>query len=289
MDDGAHLRWQVGDVEITRVEERVLAVEPKYIVPGLTPAVVDPLREWAAPFVTADGRMLLSVHAFVVIDGARTIVVDTCVGPHRDRPLPGDDEFVDRLDAAIPGGLAAVTTVLCTHLHFDHVGWNTRREGDRYVPTFPNARYLFGRDEVEYLRSDDHLAIHDVAIAPVVDAGQAELVDTDHRISPAVSLTPTPGHTPGHVSVRIESAGARALITGDCIHSPVQFRFPELAAEPFDWDVARSIATRQTLTSELADSGTLVLGTHFAPPTGGRVATEPGGGVRFDTGGDRWS
>lgn len=283
MDDVAHLRWRVGDVEITRVEERVLAVEPRHIVPGLTPDVVDPLRDWAAPFVTADGRMLLSVHTFVVIDGEHTIVVDTCVGPHHDRPLPGDDGFVDRLHAAIPGGLAAVTAVLCTHLHFDHVGWNTRRDGDRYVPTFPHARYLFARKEVEFLRTDDHLALHDVAIAPVIDAGQAELVDTDLRVSPAVRLTPTPGHTPGHVSVRMESAGARAIITGDCIHSPVQFRFPELAAEPFDWDIPRAVATRQALTSELADSGTLVLGTHFAPPTGGRVETDPGGGVRFRT------
>jgi glyoxylase-like metal-dependent hydrolase (beta-lactamase superfamily II) len=281
VDDAAHLRWRIGDVTVTRVEERVIAIEPRYLVPGLTPEVVDPLREWCAPYVTTDGRMLLSVHAFVVVDGADTIVVDTCVGPHRDRPLPGDDSFSERLDAAIDGGLGAVTTVLCTHLHFDHVGWNTRRDGDRLVPTFPNANYLFGRRELEHLATDDQHRLREVAIAPVLDAGQGQLVETDHRVSPSVQLVPTPGHTPGHVSVRIESRGDRAIITGDCVHSPIQFRHPQLAAEPFDWDPARSTETRRALVGELADSGVLVLGTHFAPPTGGRVETGDDGAARF--------
>ena len=279
--DSPHLSWTVGDVTIIRVEERGLAIEPRFIVPGLTPDVVDPLREWAAPFVTEDGRMLLSVHAFVVVDGATTVVVDTCVGPHRDRPLPGDDAFVDRLAAAIDGGLDAVDVVLCTHLHFDHVGWNTRPDGDRWVPTFPNARYLFAREEVAYLRAEDHHGLHEVAIAPILEAGQAELVDPDHRIDASLRLTPTPGHTPGHVSLVIESAGASAIITGDCVHNPVQFRHPELAADPFDWDTARSSATRRALVSTLTDSGTLVLGTHFAPPTAGRLETGPDGAIRF--------
>jgi glyoxylase-like metal-dependent hydrolase (beta-lactamase superfamily II) len=281
VDAAAHLRWEIGDVAVTRVEERVLALEPRHLVPGLTPEVVDPLREWAAPYVTTDGLMLLSVHAFAVVDGAETIVVDTCVGPHRDRPLPGDDSFIERLDAAIDGGLGAVTTVLCTHLHFDHVGWNTRREGERFVPTFSNARYLFGRGELEYLAAHDQHRLREVAIAPVLDAGQGVLVETDHQVSPAVRLVPTPGHTPGHVSVRIESRGERAIITGDCLHSPVQFRHPELAAEPFDWDPVRSTDTRRALARELTDSGILVLGTHFAPPTGGRVTTGADGAARF--------
>ena len=279
MDD--HLSWTIGAVTVTRVEERVLAIEPRFIVPGLTPEVVDPLREWAAPFVTDDGRMLLSVHAFVVVDGDTTVVVDTCVGPHRDRPLPGDDGFVDRLADAVDGGLGAVDVVLCTHLHFDHVGWNTRRDGARWVPTFPNARYLFAREEVAFLRAEDHHGLDDVAIAPIVAAGQADLVATDHRLTAALALVPTPGHTPAHVSLRVESGGATGLITGDCVHNPVQFRHPELAAVPFDWDAARSTATRRALVADLVDSGTVVLGTHFAPPTGGRIETGVDGHVRF--------
>ena len=278
-----HLSWTIGDVTVVRVEERVMAIEPRFIVPGLTPAVIDPLRAWAAPFVTDDGRMLLSVHAFVVTDGDTTVVIDTCVGPHRDRPLPGDDSFVDRLAAAIDGGLAAVDVVLCTHLHFDHVGWHTRRDGDRWVPTFPNARYLFAREEVAHLRGEDDHGLHAVAIAPIVEAGQAELVEPDHRVSRSLELTPTPGHTPAHVSVRIESGGAAALITGDCVHHPVQLHHPDLAADPFDWDTARSTATRRALVERLADSGTLVLGTHFAPPTAGRIETGADGAVRFTT------
>jgi len=278
-----HLSWTIGDVTVVRVEERVMAIEPRFIVPGLTPAVIDPLRAWAAPFVTDDGRMLLSVHAFVVTDGDTTVVVDTCVGPHRDRPLPGDDSFVDRLAAAIDGGLGGVDVVLCTHLHFDHVGWHTRRDGDRWVPTFPNARYLFAREEVAHLRGEDAHGLHAVAIAPIVEAGQAELVEPDHRVSRSLELTPTPGHTPAHVSVRIESGGAAALITGDCVHHPVQFHHPDLAADPFDWDTARSTATRRALVERLADSGALVLGTHFAPPTAGRIETGADGAVRFTT------
>ena len=197
-------------------------------------------------------------------------MVDTCVGGN-DRPLPNDLEFPDRLDAAITGGLEAVDFVLCTHLHFDHVGWNLRPDGDRQVPTFPRARYLFARAEVEPTRTDDHMAVLAPSIDPLIEAQLVDLVETDHLITDEVCLIPTPGHTPGHVSVLIESNGESDLITGDMTHTPLQFALPDLTASAFDADSAGSSQTRRDIIERFGDTDTQVLGTHFAPPTAGHL------------------
>jgi len=225
--------------------------------------------------------MALSIHSFVVQSQGTTIVVDTCVGEN-DRALPNDLEFPDRLDAAIEGGLGAVDAVLCTHLHFDHVGWNLRTIDGAPTPTFPNARYLFARTEIEHTRADDHMHVIKPSIEPLVQAGLVDLVETNHRITDEVSLVPTPGHTPGHISVLIESKGETALITGDMTHTPLQFAVPELAATAFDFDSVQSRQTRRDIIARFADSDALVLGTHFAPPTAGRLRAIPSG-ARFDT------
>lgn len=267
-----HLSWNVGDVRITRVEEVVTYVDASVLMPSFTPAMLDPHRDWLVPnyFSDRNDKMALSIHTFVVESQNTTIVVDTCVGGE-DAPLPSDPAFVDRLDAAVPGGLDAVDVVLCTHLHFDHVGWNLRTIGGERVPTFPNARYLFARAELEHTRTDDHMGVLVPSIDPIIDLGLADLVDTDHQVTAEVRLLPTPGHTPGHVSVLIESAGASALITGDMTHTPLQFARPDLAASAFDTDSAQSTQTRVDIIERFADSNTLVLGTHFAPPTAGHL------------------
>lgn len=271
------LRWRIGDVSITRVVEWVGAVPHGALLPDMTPELVDAERPWIDPFVAGDGRMVLSVHSFVVNSGGTTIVVDTCVGGHGERPLPHDTEFPERLAAEIDGGLDAVDVVLCTHLHFDHVGWNTVRGADgSLVPTFPNARYLVSETELGAAADDDHHAVLPVSIEPLRAAGCLHAVDLDHRITPEISLVSTPGHTPGHVSVVIESAGERALITGDATHSPIQFRHPELSAVRFDADSTQATATRRSLIERLADTDTVVLGTHFPPPTAGRVVRTDG-------------
>jgi glyoxylase-like metal-dependent hydrolase (beta-lactamase superfamily II) len=165
--------------------------------------------------------------------------------------------------------------VLCTHLHVDHVGWNTRLEGDRWVPTFPKARYLFGRVELEHWQravgADDRQILAD-SVQPVIDAGLAEAVEIDHALTAEVRLEPTPGHTPGHVSVRIASHGAQAVITGDLMHHPVQCSEPDWHSH-FDSDVQQARLTRRAFLGEQADRPVLVLGTHFAPPTGGWVVS----------------
>ncbi|MDP2639283.1 MAG: MBL fold metallo-hydrolase, partial [Betaproteobacteria bacterium] len=172
----------------------------------------------------------------------------------------------------------------CTHLHVDHVGWNTRLIEGKWVPTFANARYLFGRREWEHWTSDE--AKHrdgDVmgdSVRPIIDAGLAELVDMHHALTPEVRLEPTPGHTPGHVSVRISSRGEEAVITGDLMHHPLQCAEPDLANN-FDVDAAAARRTRRKFLARHANRPVLVLGTHFAPPTGGWVVdAEPA--WRFD-------
>lgn len=165
----------------------------------------------------------------------------------------------------------------CTHLHVDHVGWNTMRIEDRWVPTFPNARYLVAEKEFEYWRDqeDDELNAQVFAdsVAPVFDAGLMELVAPEHRICPEVDFVPTHGHTPGHVSVRIRSQGEEALITGDFVHHPCQLAHPEWASS-FDFDEAASTATRHRVFSAYADTPTLIIGTHFAGATAGRIVRD---------------
>jgi len=272
MSDGAtkNLRWQIGDVEVIRVEERVHGVHRDTLVPGITDAHLAEHAEWVSPYFSASGRLLLSVHSFVVRDGDFTMVVDTCAGTEPRRPLEGDPEFLGRLDAAIDGGLAAVDVVLCTHLHFDHIGWNTRIVDDVRVPTFPNARYLFARIELE-AADDEDAALLAPHVSPLVEAGRVDLVETDATLRPSIRLLPTPGHTPGHVSVFIESRGESAVITGDILHTPLQVAHPELTASPFDADPDAATETRQRFLDDHAGEGCLWLGTHFPPPTAGFV------------------
>lgn len=272
------LSWDVGAVRVTRIAELLTPVPRDYMVPGISDEQIQRQRPWIDPFFDGDGALVLSFHSLVVESRGTTIVVDTCIGVETPRIAPGDPTFADRLAAAIDGGLDAVDVVLCTHLHFDHVGWNTRTVDGALVPTFPNARYLIGRAELDFLDADDDS--HDVrepSVDPLLDAGLVDVIETEHDITEEVRTIPTPGHTPGHVSVVIESAGASAVITGDTCHSPLQLTHPELASPRFDWDTAISSETRQRLVARYVDTDTLIIGTHFAPPTAGRLRSAPTG------------
>lgn len=271
------VQWTVGDVVVAKVEESVIAVPRYQIIPDVTDEHIEATRPWIDPYVSADNDLLLSVHAFVIQSGDTTIVVDTCVGVDTPRPLPGDAEFPDRLGAAIGGGLEAVDIVLCTHLHFDHIGWNARLVDGTPVPTFPNARYLFSQRELDYVDSEDEG--RDESIQLLLDAGLVDLIDVEHAITRDVRTVPTPGHTPGHVSVVIESGDEQAVITGDATHNPIQFAFPDLAATRFDWDSEKSSATRRSFIKTYGDA--LVLGTHFAAPSGGRITLDAEGAASF--------
>lgn len=278
-------RWQVGGVRITRVVEAEGPTPGSFLYADATPEKLLQ-HAWLRPhFLTAEGNLLSSIHAFIVESQGQVIVVDTCIGNDKPREVKNWNMRKGRfLEDLAESGFARerVTTVLCTHLHVDHVGWNTMLVGGRWVPTFPKARYLIGRREWEYWSQakDAHdKAIQDDSVRPIVDAGLADLVAPDHRITGEVFLEPTPGHTPGHVSVRISSQGSDAVITGDLMHHPVQCGEPDMANR-FDVDPEAARATRRAFLEKYKDGRVLVLGTHFATPTGGYVKGE-GKAYRF--------
>jgi glyoxylase-like metal-dependent hydrolase (beta-lactamase superfamily II) len=177
----------------------------------------------------------------------------------------------------------SVDAVVCTHLHVDHVGWNTMLRDGHWVPTFPSARYLIGKKEYEHWNAVEDKEQQEImadSVKPIFEAGLAETVEMDHRISPEIRLMPTTGHTPGHVSVVIESRGERAVITGDMMHHPCQVGHPEWSPE-FDSDKEASVATRRAMLKDWADQPILVIGTHFAAPTAGHVKRD-GASYRFE-------
>ncbi len=288
--------WQIGQVRITQVVEAGPSpTSPKFLFSDPPPDLVH-RHPWLFPhFAQDDGKLLMSVHAFVIESAGRTIVVDTCVGNDKPRRNPGWNRLATRfLDDLAAAGFAPgrIDTVLCTHLHVDHVGWNTRWDGQRWVPTFTNARYLFARTEWQHWADEaaarraanpDAGPEDDVfgdSVQPIVDAGLADLVAMDHRLTDEVWLEPTPGHTPGHVSVRIHSGGMQAVITGDLMHHPIQCSEPDRLVK-FDSDAAMARETRRRFLACCAADRSLVLGTHFAHPTAGRVVAA-GAAWRFE-------
>ncbi|MCB0996698.1 MAG: MBL fold metallo-hydrolase [Acidimicrobiales bacterium] len=274
------MRWKIGDVTVTMVREITTLVDGAGMFPEHYDAsIVEAHSSWLRPhFVDDDGMLHLSIHALVVESLGRTIVVDTCIG---SRPVPGFAEMSDLqtgfLDRFAEAGFAldAVDVVLCTHLHFDHVGWNTMLVDGAWVPTFPAARYLFARTEYEYWDAGHEGAAvtFSDAVRPVFEAGQADLVDMDHSVTDEVWLEPSPGHSPGHVSVCISSGGERAVITGDLVHHPVQFVAPDWAMAA-DVDPAMASRTRTGFRGRYTDSGVLVFGTHFGGPSTGHLVTD---------------
>jgi glyoxylase-like metal-dependent hydrolase (beta-lactamase superfamily II) len=261
-------QWKVGAVTVTSVIEYEVPLPPGGFLPGATPELVAS-HPWLRPdFADEQGQLLLRIQALVVESEGLRIVVDTCVGNDKPRTRALFDRIqgpflTNFADAGF--SLASVDRVICTHLHVDHVGWNTVIGPDAdWVPTFPNARYLVGRVEMAHWvtePSPDGDLLGD-SVQPVIEAGLVDLVESDHQVTSEVSLCATPGHTPGHVSVAIESSGARAVITGDVLHHPLQCAVPELATV-FDSDRAAAEAQRRACLAQWSAAGTLVIGTHF--------------------------
>lgn len=275
------MRWRIGAVTVTKIVELESTGGSRFVLPQATRDAVAHMH-WMRPhFMDEAGRLKMSVHALVVETPARRIVVDTCIGNDKQgRFVPtwnGLQSGFLRDLAAAGFERESIDTVLCTHLHVDHVGWNTMQVDGRWVPTFPNARYLMARTEFEHWRAwpehDEHEAAFADSVGPVFDAGLVDLVETDHRICDEVRLVPTVGHTPGHVSVAIASEGHEALITGDFAHHPCQMAMPAWASA-FDHDAEQSTRTRREVFGRLAGTPTLLIGTHFATPTAGRVVRD---------------
>ncbi len=269
----------LGDVSVTRVIEIDRSSFPTAsMLPDSSAAAVARHREWLAPFW--DERMddLGSrIGTFVVRTPRTTVLVDTGVG--NDKHRGGSPVWHMRTSAYLDDLASAgvrpeeVDVVVCTHLHVDHVGWNTRLVDGQWVPTFPRARYLFAGEEWEFWRHEKDECIAD-SVVPVVDAGQAQLVSHDHVIDPWLALEPSPGHTPGHVSVRLRTSAGEAVFSGDLMHRVVQVAEPQWSSR-FCHDGARAAATRRAFVERHADSGVLVLAAHF--PRAGYIVRRPGG------------
>ncbi|AJP02190.1 beta-lactamase [Streptomyces cyaneogriseus subsp. noncyanogenus] len=275
--------WTVGDITVHRIDEVPLppATGP-WLLPGATPDVVAE-QDWLRPcFADDEGVLRLDSHSFAFTLGGLRVLVDTGIGNGKQRANPAwhglNTGYLEHLAAAgFPPD--SVDLVILTHLHADHVGWNTRRVNGEWIPTFPYARYLTSRAErafwAAYDREDAREQMFRDSVTPVEEAGLLDLVDVPaegYRVVPGLRLVPTPGHTPGHLAVELTSRGRTALITGDCVHHPVQLGRPGIGA-CVDIDPVQAEATRRSLLGSLADTDTLVLGTHFAPPTAGYVIT----------------
>jgi glyoxylase-like metal-dependent hydrolase (beta-lactamase superfamily II) len=279
-------RWKIGDVTITRVIELEMSGGTRFILPDALRDAVKPIG-WLRPhFADEAGNLIMSIHALVVETRDRRILVDTCIGNDKVRQIPAwslrNGPFLKDL-AAAGYPVESIDTVLCTHLHIDHVGFNTSLVDGRWVATFPRARYLFGREEWEHWNAAEPRGTPgpiDDSVRPIVDAGLHQLVEVDHRLNDEIWLEPTRGHTPGHVSVRIKSRGEEALITGDFVHHPCQMARPDWCSSA-DTDREQGIATRLRMFESLASAPVLVIGTHFATPTAGRVVKD-GKVWRFD-------
>jgi glyoxylase-like metal-dependent hydrolase (beta-lactamase superfamily II) len=292
--------WKVGDVTVSQILEMPVAVgELDGLIEEATPDVVRDIG-WLHPdYATEGGQTLWSLHSYVVDTGSTVILVDTCCGNGKSVPLlPAwgnlDNPYLERL-AAAGYRPEQVDIVLGTHLHLDHVGWNTVRRDGRWVPTFPHARYTYVRDEFDYhsglaagSQANDEVShavvyagadpdinqqtrlVFEESIQPCVDAGLVDLVDRGAAITDEVTYISTPGHTKWHHSVGITSRGERAFITGDFIHHPVQLARPDWSSRG-DFDRRESAVRRAAFLEEVADTDTLVLGTHFAGTSAGHV------------------
>lgn len=273
---------QVGSIAISQVVEMQFPfLLPADFLPNSDAEHINRLRDSFEPWALCaqTGKLILAVQTYVLKTSHHTIVVDTCVGCNKHSLFPF---WHMRNESSWPARLAAagvsvddVDYVFCTHLHGDHIGWNTRLQDGRYVPTFPNATYIFAETEVEHARSGEtaRRPAYEQSVLPILEAGQAKLVDTDFALDDEVWLEPTPGHTPGHVAVHVQSKGQHAVLCGDVLHSPLQCLYPDWSSKP-DLDKTLAAKTRRRLLESCLNEHQLLLPAHFPLPSAGYVTRE---------------
>jgi glyoxylase-like metal-dependent hydrolase (beta-lactamase superfamily II) len=285
--------FPVDDMTIHRIVEQEYGFTPLFeFLPTLTQDAFDENRSWLEPAGCdpGTGNVVLCFQSYVVKTPHHNILVDSCIGngkTFRHRAAwdkKQDDNWMRALKAA-GLGVESIDFVMCTHLHGDHVGWNTRLENGRWVPTFPKARYLFSRKEYEFWTGPDApTAIPPdpirESVLPVIEANRAELVSSDHELNDHIRLMPTPGHTPDHFAVCAGRHRDRAVFTGDLIHSPLQARYPELVMR-LDTDREQAVQTRRHFFERYCDTDTLCCTMHFPSPSMGHVKRW-GNGFRLD-------
>ncbi len=276
----------IGEFSLNRVIE---SEEPLFdaatFLPDSTPDVIEANREWLFPkFIDpSTSKLIITVQSYILKTPRYTILIDACVGNDKDRPAR---PMWHRMNNPYLADLAAagvqpeeVDFVMCTHLHVDHVGWNTRLVDGRWVPTFPNAKYIFGKKELEFWMEREKTGeegpvpnVYADSIGPVMDANQAVLVDMDHQFDNGIWFEPAPGHTPGNFVINLESGNKKAVLTGDVMHHPIQLARPEWSSRACE-DRVQSAATRRALIERYADTDTMIAPAHFASPSTGHICS----------------
>ena len=273
----------LGDITIHRViEQQAAFFHALEFFPTLSKELLEENRAWLQPkFLDPESKVILCVQSYLVRTPHHTILVDSCVGNHKPRPtrpfwnMLTSDRYEKNL-AATGVSVGDIDFVMCTHLHADHVGWNTRLDNGRWVPTFPKAKYVFADRELAHWtqkHKDDpaaHPWITD-SVLPIVEAKRSQVVRSDHALDDLVRLIPTPGHTIDHFSVEVGKRGQDAIIAGDMIHSPLQARYPELGMRA-DHDSKQAGQSRRTVFGRVCDTSTLICTAHFPAPSTGRIA-----------------
>ncbi len=274
---------RVGELSVQSVlETECIPMRFADFLPLSTPEAIAAEREWLEPHLARLDRGLafLKFQWYVVRTPYHNIVIDTCVGNDKHRPALAEFNqlktgWLDNLRAT---GIAPeqVDFVMCTHMHSDHVGWNTRLEDDRWVPTFPNAKYLFAREEFVHREREHAAKLNEGfgsfadSVLPVVASGQAVLVANDYALDDHVRLEPAAGHTPGNVVIHLRSGASAAVLSGDVMHHPIQVTYPEWSAQ-FCEDPVLSARYRQRFVETHADTNTLILPAHFPTPSAGHI------------------
>lgn len=290
------MEFRFGELTVRKIFELDSIFVPlRMAFPEVSAADLQRLRSWYWNSLLQDepekAQQEMYLHSYVLQTGGKNILIDTCCGNQKDRSLPFfhqlNTPYMQNLHAA---GLTpeAIDVVMCTHLHFDHVGWNTRLENGKWVPTFPNARYLFTRADFEYFDRNRTDPLYGPAfidsILPILEHGQAELVETDHvlehEIQGNVWLEGAPGHSPGSSMIHARAGATSLLFSGDTFHHPIQLACPELKFFGDD-DAALACETRRAVFAKHADKGTVFFPAHFGHTSGGRVRAHEGS-FRYD-------
>jgi glyoxylase-like metal-dependent hydrolase (beta-lactamase superfamily II) len=273
--------FAVADLAIHRlIEQETTFLPAQEMLPGLTPDLLAENRRWLRKTGALDESdvLILCLQSYIVRTPHHVILVDSCIG--NDKPRPLRPKWNMKTDSTYMSALAAsgfsvddIDYVMCTHLHVDHVGWNTRLDNGRWIPTFPNARYVFGKAEFDYWteqHAKTEVAPFGDSVLPVVEANKAEIVEHDFQIGDHARILPTPGHTPGHVAFAFGRGRDSAVVSGDLMHSPLQARYPELSAK-FDVDQKLAAATRRGFLERYCDTDTLCCTAHFPSPSSGHI------------------
>ncbi|TRZ45114.1 MBL fold metallo-hydrolase [Robertkochia solimangrovi] len=289
------IKSKIGNAIITQIVETDINDAMPIILPDATPEEMKKIEWLDKPYRTDDYLMNADSQAFFIEMNGRLFVVDTCVG--NEKEVLGFDGFnnlnIPFLEAMEQAGIdrTKVTDVICTHLHFDHVGWNTYKENAKWKPTFPNAKYHFAKEEYDYWEKDgfknhalgpiENVSFYE-SIDPVVEAGLVNFIEMDDDLGDGISVKPSSGHSKGHINVHFIAGDETFIIAGDMCHHPCQIAKTEWAAV-IDYDRKESGVTRRRILGELSGSDILVTCTHFCSPSFGHIDGNESDGFVFKT------